>query len=75
MFRAWLKNIHCLACVNYIWGIALVGNIIGLVAGVLFIVKNTAFLYTGIDLIIVNSIVIILGLLLFKKSKGSGWIQ
>lgn len=55
---------------------ALVGNIVGIVAGILIIITDTTtLLYPGVDLIIVNAIVLILGLLLFRKSKGAGYIQ
>lgn len=74
VFRAGLQTLHSLSCLNYIWGLALVGNIIGIVSGILLIVTDTTLLLPGIDLIIVNAIVLILGLLLFRKNKGSGWL-
>ena len=29
----------------------------------------------AIDILIINAIVVLLGLMLFRKSKGSGWLQ
>lgn len=36
-FRARLKNPHCLSCLNYIWGLALVANILALAAGLILV--------------------------------------
>lgn len=74
-FRASLKDLHCLACLNYFWGIALVGNILGLIAGIIMAAKDSTLLLPAIDLIVVNCLVLIAGLMLFKKSKGSGWMH
>lgn len=75
VFRAWLKTQHSLDCINYLWGMALVGNILGAIAGILIVAKETALLYAGIDLIVVNLVTVIVGLMLLKKSKGSGWVR
>lgn len=74
-FRSWLKNFYCLSCLNYLWGFALVGNIFGVIAGIIIIVKDSTALYPGIDLVVVNALVLITGLMLLKKSKGAGWVQ
>lgn len=74
-FRAWLQNTHSLICINYLWGIALVANLLGVISGIIIIVKDGTALYAGIDLVVVNAIVFITGLMLLKKSKGAGWMQ
>ncbi len=74
-FRAWLQNTHCLICINYLWGIALVSNLLGVVSGIIIIVRESTALYAGIDLVVVNALVFITGLMLLKKSKGAGWVQ
>lgn len=51
------------------------GNILGLVAGIIIAVKDSTLLLPAIDLIVVNCVVLIAGLMLLKKSKGSGWLQ
>jgi hypothetical protein len=54
--------------------LALVGNIFAIISGVLILIKEKTLIFAGIDLIITNSIVIITGLMLFKKNKGDGWV-
>jgi hypothetical protein len=74
IFKAWLKSSNCLKCLNYLWGLALVGNIFGIISGAMILIKEKTLIFAGIDLIITNSIVITTGLMLFKKNKGDGWV-
>lgn len=53
----------------------LVANILGIVSGVLMVVKDSTRVMTGVDLIVVNGIVVVVGLMLFRKTKATGWIQ
>lgn len=59
------------------WAIALVGNIFSLISGILLLAKNLTninIMFIGIDIIVLNVIVLVIGLLLIKKNKGSGWM-
>lgn len=54
---------------------ALVGNILGIVSGALMVVKDSSKVMAGVDLIFVNAVVVVVGLMLFRKTKAAGWVQ
>lgn len=51
------------------------GNILGIVSGVLMVVKDSTKVMQGVDLIFVNGVVLVVGLMLFRKTKAAGWVQ
>ena len=54
---------------------ALLGNILGIVTGIIIIIKSIDnILLIGIDIVVINCIVLLCGLMLLKKSKGAGWL-
>lgn len=73
VFKATLSDVTVLNCLNYFWGISMVGSLIAIVAGLLAVIKVDDLILVGIDLIIINSLVLLIALMLFRKTRGSGW--
>ena len=54
----------------------MIANLIAIAAGIVAIVKQSDILIlVGLDIVIVNTVVLLMALMLFRKSKGSGWLH
>lgn len=59
-------------CLNYIWVIGKLSHLSAIVGGVMIIITDINFLMGGIDIIIINMIVLLFSLILVKKT-GDAW--
>lgn len=76
IFKAAVESVKSLKFLNYLWVVAILAHLICLISGIILAASSQAsdngylqHIYEAIDLIVLNSICVILGLLLLRKKR------